>query len=243
MAEVSNIIKLQLHKNLLTPDPHDYASRVMIEQSIGIEDIVNDIITSRTDLSAATIRDVNSRIEEAILKRLSNDYAIRAGLYSVCPKASGVFVRANQQFDPEIHQINAQFTQSALVRELLRSSKVVVMGVAPLAIFIDQVEDVKTQTVNGALSRGYNVLINGNDIRVGGDKEDIGVRFINADNRNIVTILPDDLVRNTAKEIILLIPADTETGNYYLEISTQLAGSTQLKEIRTFRFDQILTIV
>ncbi|WP_251624050.1 DNA-binding domain-containing protein [Odoribacter lunatus] len=242
MAEVSNSIKLLLYKNLLTPDPNDYAPRVAIEQSLGIEDIINDIIASRTDLSASTIRDVNSRLEEAILKRLSNGYAIRTGLYSVCPKASGVFSKATQPYDPSVHQINAQFTQSAQVREKLRASRVVVNGVAPVSILIDEVMDVKSKAVNGTLTRGHNILVSGNDIKVSGEKEGVGVRFINADNSSTVEIPIDELARNTAKELILLVPSDMEPGNYYLEVSTQLSGSTQLKEVRTFRFEQVLTV-
>lgn len=242
MAELSNTIKLLLHKNLLTPDPNDYSPRVVIEQSISIEDIVNDIIASRTDLSAATIRDVNSRLEEAILKRLANGYAVRTGLYSACPKASGVFLKASPVFDPEIHQINALFTQSAKVRERIRASKVVIKGVATVSIVINQVMDVKTKTVNGALTRGHNILITGNDIRIGGEKENIGVRFINADKETVVAIPTEELPRNTGKEVILLVPAEMEPGNYYLEISTQMSGSNTLKEVRTFRFEELLTV-
>lgn len=242
MAEVSNTIKVYLHKNYLTPDPNDYLPRVAIERSLGIEDIIDDIIASRTDLSAATIRDVNSRLEEAILKRLGNGYSVRTGLYSVYPKASGVFTKATQPFDPAVHQINAQFTQSIAVRERLRSAKVVVNGVAPLSMFIDEVMDVKTKTVNGALTRGNNIRIGGNDIRVGGEKEGVGVRFVNADSGAVVSISTDELARNTAKEIILLVPVDMPEGNYHLEIGTQISGSTTLKEVRTCRFEQVLTV-
>lgn len=242
MAEVSNTIKVYLHKNHLTPDPNDYAPRVAIERSLSIEDIIADIIASRTDLSAATIRDVNSRLEEAILKRLGNGYAIRTGLYSVYPKASGVFTKATQSFDPAVHQINAQFTQSIVVREKLRASKVVVNGVAPLSIFIDEVVDVKSKAVNGALTRGHNICISGSDIRIGGEKEGVGVHFVNADNGTVVNIPPEELARNTAKEIILLIPVDMPEGNYYLEVGTQLVGSNTLKEVRTYRFEQVLTV-
>lgn len=242
MAEVSNSIKLLLYRNLLTEDPNDFAPRVVIEASLTIDDIINDIIASRTDLSAATIRDVNTRLEEAILKRLGNGYAVRTGLYSVCPKASGVFAKATQPYDPAVHQINAQFTQSAAVRERLRASRVVVNGIAQLSILIDEVIDVKTKAVNGALTRGHNIRVSGNDIRIAGEKEGVGVRFVNADDNSVVTIPVDELARNSSKELILLVPADMEAGNYYLEVGTQLSGSTLLKEVRVFRFEALLTI-
>lgn len=94
----------------------------------------------------------------------------------------------------------------------------------------------------GKMSKGHNALVSGNDIRVGGDKEGVGVRFINAETAAVVDIPLDDLARNTAKEIILLVPADMPACDYYLEISTQISGSTLLKETRIVRFDRLLTV-
>lgn len=84
--------------------------------------------------------------------------------------------------------------------------------------------------------------IAGSKIRVEGDKPEVGIKFINQADSSEVKIPATAILVNNPSAVTIVIPADLPKGDYKLAISTQYSSSgTQLKEVRTFMFDYVLT--
>jgi hypothetical protein len=134
-----------------------------------------------------------------------------------------------------------QFNQGDLLRDELSSVEVEIMGVADTGLSISQVTDVKTGSVNDLLTPNRNLKITGRKIRVDGDKEGIGVYFVNQTSRESAKVDPADLVVNDPSELIIVIP-ELVAGTYKLQVNTQFSHNSLLKDPRTVLFDKVLTM-
>jgi hypothetical protein len=120
--------------------------------------------------------------------------------------------------------------------------EVQVMGVAENGSRIAQVTDVKNDTVNDQLTPDRNLRISGYKIKLAGDDASVGVYFHNLDTNTSTQVDASDIVTNNPSELIVVIPA-LASGEYQLEIITQYAVGSTLKETRSAVFEKRLTVV
>lgn len=116
------------------------------------------------------------------------------------------------------------------------------MGVAENGSRIAQVTDVKNDTVNDQLTPDRNLRISGYKIKLAGDDASVGVYFHNLDTNTSTQVDASDIVTNNPSELIVVIPA-LASGEYQLEIITQYAVGSTLKETRSAVFEKRLTVV
>jgi hypothetical protein len=172
--------------------------------------------------------------------QLCDGFSINTGWFTASVHIHGVFDSPTETFDPDKHIILFEFHQGSLLRRELDSVTVEILGVAEVGIVIAQVTDVKTGSVNDLLTPDRNLKISGYKLKIAGDDPANGVYFID-ENGNPTQVDPSDIVINNPSEVIVIIPA-LAAGTYKLEITTQYAGTTPLKEPRTVIFDKILTV-
>ena len=98
-----------------------------------------------------------------------------------------------------------------------------------------------TDSLNSVLTPGNMAHILGNKIKVEGSDPAVGVWFVSEAAGNARTKVSENLGINKSTEIMALIPA-LSAGAYKLEIVTQYAGGTPLKEPRTIKAETVLTV-
>jgi hypothetical protein len=116
-----------------------------------------------------------------------------------------------------------------------------ILGVADTGAVIAQVTDVKTGSVNDLLTPNRNLKISGYKIRIAGSDDANGIYFVNQDTAERTKVDESDIVTNNPSELIVVIP-DLPGGTYQLEVTTQYAVGSLLKEPRTATFDRTLTV-
>lgn len=243
MAEtIHHKVKAYLYDNALTEDPEDYLARVSSERSLGTSDVCNSSVNrGGADISAASIEHGVNIFFKEMVYQLCDGYSINTGYFTASPLIKGVFKSPDEKFDPQKHTLLFQFNQGDLLRNELSSVEVEILGMAETGLSISQVTDVKTGSVNDLLTPNRNLKITGRKIRVDGDKEGIGVYFVNQTSGESVKVDPADLVVNDPSELIIVIP-ELAAGTYKLQVITQFTGSILLKEPRTVLFDKVLTV-
>ncbi|GHT73377.1 hypothetical protein FACS189456_3750 [Bacteroidia bacterium] len=127
------------------------------------------------------------------------------------------------------------------LRKELELVSVDVLGVAESGLYIAQVLDVKTGSVNDIITPGRNLKISGHKLKIVGDNTANGVSFIHIETGNVAKVDASDIVTNNPGELIVVTPV-LGAGTYRVEVTTQYAGAHALKEPRTAVLDKPLTV-
>lgn len=243
MSKTRHTIKAYLYDNLLTPDPNDFTARVSSERSLSVADICHSAATrGGADVSDAAMSHAVELFLKEMAYRLCDGFAVNTGYFTAMPVVRGVFLNPNETFDPQRHTLQFQFTQGELMRREIEDVEVKIMGVAETGLYIGQVEDMKSRTVNEVLTPGFNLRVTGTKLRVVGDKPGVGIFFRETATNTATKVDEGDIVINNPSELMIIIPA-LPAGTYQLEITTQFSTNKQwLKEPRTSVFEKPLTV-
>ena len=243
MSKTRHTIKAYLYDNLLTPDPNDFTARVSSERSLSVADICHSAATrGGADVSDAAMNHAVELFLKEMAYRLCDGFAVNTGYFTAMPVVRGVFLNPNETFDPQRHTLQFQFTQGELMRREIEDVEVKIMGVAETGLYIGQVEDMKSRTVNEVLTPGFNLRVTGTKLRVVGDKPGVGIFFRETATNTATKVDEGDIVVNNPSELMIIIPA-LPAGTYQLEITTQYStGNKLLKEVRSAVFDRPLTV-
>ena len=234
MSKTRHTIKAYLYDNLLTPDPNDFTARVSSERSLSVADICHSAATrGGADVSDAAMSHAVELFLKEMAYRLCDGFAVNTGYFTAVPVVRGVFLNPNETFDPQRHTLQFQFTQGELMRREIEDVEVKIMGVAETGLYIGQVEDMKSRTVNEVLTPGFNLRVTGTKLRVVGDKPGVGIFFRETATNTATKVDEGDIVINNPSELMIIIPA-LPAGTYQLEVTTQYSmGKQWLKEQRT----------
>lgn len=243
MSKTRHTIKAYLYDNLLTPDPNDFVARVSSERSLSVADICHSAATrGGADVSDAAMSHAVELFLKEMAYRLCDGFAVNTGYFTAMPVVRGVFLNPNETFDPQRHTLQFQFTQGELMRREIEDVEVKIMGVAETGLYIGQVEDMKSRTVNEVLTPGFNLRVTGTKLRVVGDKPGVGIFFRETATNTATKVDEGDIVINNPSELMIIIPA-LPAGTYQLEVTTQYStGNKLLKEVRSAVFDRPLTV-
>ena len=243
MSKTRHTIKAYLYDNLLTPDPNDFTARVSSERSLTVADICHSAATrGGADVSDAAMSHAVELFLKEMAYRLCDGFAVNTGYFTAMPVVRGVFLNPNETFDPQRHTLQFQFTQGELMRREIEDVEVKIMGVAETGLYIGQVEDMKSRTVNEVLTPGFNLRVTGTKLRVVGDKPGVGIFFRETATNTATKVDEGDIVVNNPSELMIIIPA-LPAGTYQLEVTTQYStGNKLLKEVRSAVFDRPLTV-
>ena len=243
MSKTRHTIKAYLYDNLLTPDPNDFTARVSSERSLSVADICHSAATrGGADVSDAAMSHAVELFLKEMAYRLCDGFAVNTGYFTAMPVVRGVFLNPNETFDPQRHTLQFQFTQGELMRREIEDVEVKIMGVAETGLYIGQVEDMKSRTVNEVLTPGFHLRVTGTKLRVVGDKPGVGIFFRETVTNTATKVDEGDIVVNNPSELMIIIPA-LPAGTYQLEVTTQYStGNKLLKEVRSAVFDRPLTV-
>ncbi|WP_279172924.1 DNA-binding domain-containing protein [Tannerella forsythia] len=243
MSKTRHTIKAYLYDNLLTPDPNDFTARVSSERSLSVADICHSAATrGGADVSDAAMSHAVELFLKEMAYRLCDGFAVNTGYFTAVPVVRGVFLNPNETFDPQRHTLQFHFAQGELMRREIEDVEVKIMGVAETGLYIGQVEDMKSRTVNEVLTPGFNLRVTGTKLRVVGDKPGVGIFFRETVTNTATKVDEADIVVNNPSELMIIIPA-LPAGTYQLEVTTQYStGNKLLKEVRSAVFDRPLTV-
>ena len=238
------IVRVQTYENALTERTDDYVGKVLLNGYVDMEDLAEDIIPVVGNVQYETIVGIAKRLTEAAVKRLKMGCTVNFGICHARPVVKGPFFGRHPQFDPEINSIQVAMSPTQAVREGMANIPVEMIGQAVTGPIINTVTDVKTGEVDGQITPNRNLKIFGSRVEIAGEAEENGVYFVSlAEGAERVKVDPTDIVDNKPSQLTILVPA-LEKGEYYLEIITQFSSrSTTTKASRTYRFEQVLSVV
>jgi hypothetical protein len=235
-------IKCYLYDNVLTEDPNDFIARVASERSLNVKDVCGSAATrGGADVSAAAMEHAVNLFLKEMAYNLCDGFSVNTGWFTAAAHIRGVFNSPEEHFDKTKHTLSFDFSQGATLRKELNTVTVEMLGVADASLHISQVTDVKTGSVNDLLTPNRNLKIAGSKLKIAGDNAANGIYFVNQTTQARTQVEASDMVNNNPSELIIVIPA-LAAGTYKVEVTTQYAISSILKEPRTVSFDKALTV-
>jgi hypothetical protein len=235
-------ISAWLYKNLLTPDPDDYVIRPVSARTLSVKEICESAsLRGGADIPAPAMEHAANLFLTEMGYLLCDGFSVNTGWFTAGPLIKGVANSPKEQFNREKHTLLFEFRQGALLRKELGNVTVEILGVADTDAAITQVIDVKSGSVNNLLTLNRNLKIAGQKIKIAGDHVANGIYFVNQVTGERTRVDDSDIVTNNPSELIVVIP-DLASGTYLLELTTQYAVGSLLKEPRTAMFDKTLTI-
>ncbi|WP_346984430.1 DNA-binding domain-containing protein [Chryseobacterium sp. POE27] len=243
MATILHRIKAYLYDNVLTKDnPNDFTARTISERSLNVQQICQSAANrGGADISASAMEHATELFLKEMAYQLCDGYFINTGYFMASTTIRGVFDSPSETFNKDKHSIIFQFNQGEKLRAEIPNIEVEILGVAEASAVILQVTDVKSGSVNDLLTPGRNLKIAGSKIKVTGNDPFIGVFFVNTASNVRTMVEESDMVTNNPSELIVVIPA-LLAGTYQLEVVTQFADSSILKQPRTALLDKPLTV-
>ncbi len=235
--------KAYLYDNFLTKDnPNDFIARISSDRSLTVAQ-VSEMAVKRggANISSASMTHAVELWLGEMTYQLCDDFAINTGYFTAKMHIKGVFDSPTERFNPEKHTLSVEFQQGALLRKELQTVEVEILGVADTALVVLQVTDVKSGSINDLITPNRNLKIAGHKLKIAGENENNGVYFINQATQARTKVDSSDMVTNNPSELIIIIP-ELAAGSYKLEVVTQYAVSSFLKEPRAVQFDKLLTV-
>jgi hypothetical protein len=242
MDNILHRVKANLYDNVLTDDPNDFVARVISERTLSTSDICKSAVTRGGAATSAESMEHNVTLFlKEMAYQLSDGYSVNTGYFTANTLIKGVFNSPTESFNTAKHSIIFQFNQGDTLRKGLPAIQVDIQGVADSSLWVEQVTDVKTGSVNDLLTPNRNLRIKGYKLKLVGDKPEVGVYFVNEATAARTKVDPTDVVTNNPSELVIVTP-ELAAGRYTLEVSNQYAGAATLKEARTSTFDKVLTV-
>lgn len=125
-------------------------------------------------------------------------------------------------WNPEENQIEVSFRQGKRIREMVKTTSVVVNGMREGCYLIAKVTDNTTGATDGTATAGRCITLQGTNIKVEGDAPEVGITLTNEETGEIVSLsVEEDLVVNTATKVAVQLPSDLPEAQYKLTITAQ----------------------
>jgi hypothetical protein len=238
---MKNILKAWLKKNQLTPDPNDYTASVVSNGSVGVDQIIKEIIADGIELKSDTILNALTRFNSKAASLALSGYNVNTGLVYMRPVIKGPFY--GKTWDPEVNSVYISITQGVDLRTAVAETTVEILGEQSDPLEIYSISDQTTGKTDGTLTKGRIAEIKGSYLKIAGDNQACGIAFVNTTTQESTKLPTTDIVTNEPSRLLIYVPATLVAGEYELTVTTQYSGGGNLlKQPRTATFGTLVTV-
>jgi hypothetical protein len=229
---MEKVLKAWLKKNHLTPDPNDFTASAVSSGSVGVKNIIDELVNEGMELKRETVLDIITRFNRKAADLVLSGYNVNTGLVYMRSVIKGQFF--GKTWNPELNSVYVSITQGLDLRQAVADTRVEILGEQADLIELLSITDSTTGKTDGTLTRGRNVELKGSLLKVVGDHPACGISFMNTATQAITMLDKADIVLNEPSRLLIIIPATIEAGEYELTVSTQFAGGgNNLKQPRS----------
>jgi hypothetical protein len=238
---MKNLLKAWLKKNQLTPDPNDYTASVVSNGSVGVDQIITEIIADGIELKSETILNALTRFNSKAASLALSGYNVNTGLVYMRPVIKGPFY--GKTWDPEVNSVYISITQGVALRTAVAETTVEILGEQSDPLEIYSINDQTSGKTDGTLTKGRNAEIKGSYLKIAGDNEACGIAFVNTTTQEATKLAITDIVINEPSRLLIFVPSTLAAGEYELAVTTQYSGGGNLlKQPRTVTFGTLVTV-
>lgn len=233
---MKKILNVWLRKNQLTADPNDYMASVVVNGSIDVEAIVDELVKEGMEIKRETVVDIVTRYNRKAAELVLSGNNVNTGLVYMRPVVKGAFY--DKTWNPETNSVYVAINQGMELRNAVAETTVEFLGIQNDPLEIVSLTDSTTGKTDGTLTKGRNAELKGTYLKIAGENADCGVSFTNIATKAVTKLAPGDIVLNEPSRLLIMVPATLAAGEYELSVTTQFSGgNTTLKQPRVVVFD------
>jgi hypothetical protein len=222
-------INYSLFLNKLTPDPNDYAARVVDVKTYTLDDVVEIVTRDGKTQTEEEARSVYLGFEKALVEIISKGVNVHLPMFNTAFTISGVFDHDEENFTEGKHKLNLKIYPSDLLVKAAKKNRLKRVKATEYSPEPIKLEDIRSKTLNDRLTPGNMACLKGEKLQINTELADEGVYLINEKGKEFKVV---DLGRNMPGEILFLIPAGLAAGSYWVEVrnrSYQTLSTGRLK--------------
>jgi hypothetical protein len=222
MSTILHTIKVYLYESQLAGEVERYYGRVAHERTLSLREVcINARERGGSKNSPEMLEYMFKEVWDEIAFCLCDGFAVNIGFGLLRLTIHGEFNSVDEQFDPEKHRLEFNFTPLAPLYKYAPDAVVNVLGKKKERAYISTVTDLNTKSTT-EISSGGLVQVEGKDIKVvPEDDEETGVFFIASDG----TVYParNKPLWNYPQKLLLSAP-DVPAGVYTIQVVTKYSG-------------------
>ena len=119
------VLKAWLRKNQLTPDQNNYTAQVSGSGSVGVEDIIDEMLKEGIELNRDTVLEVISRFNRTTADMVLSGNNVNTGLVYMRPIITGPFY--DKTWNPEVNPVYVSITQGQDLRRAVAETTVEIL--------------------------------------------------------------------------------------------------------------------
>jgi hypothetical protein len=234
--------KIWLRPNPLTKEvDNDYVAEISATgNTLHNEDIARQIVKERSEYRYDTILSILNERDSVEHNAIMRGSSVQTGNVHIAPRVVGGWIGADPVFDPKSHRLTVTVTPTAELRKSLEEVGVEILGKkTDGGAFIGLVTDMLTGKLNGTVTLGGDIILEGSKIKITpANDASVGVFFTDAAGTD--TPLDWPIAQNSPKRILCRVPASLTSGGVYtLKIVTRYTHGENvlLKELRTIIYE------
>ncbi len=221
------MIHYALFEHHLTADPDDYVARVISQDAVDQNTLVDDVIKRGSTVTRPDLLAALDAYNEALIDRLLEGQRVNTPVANYGVVIRGTFDGADDEFDPSRHLLLPTVSPGALARRRIqeqgRAAKAEAQVPEPNPV---QYRDFGSETTNSALTPGSPGGVTGHRLKFDPADEQQGVFFIAADGSATRAVM---VMRNKPAELMFMVPDGLAAGDYTLEVRAVVKGKGKLR--------------
>ena len=220
-------IPYSLIDNKLTADPNDLRAQVRNPTTATIEDIADSIVRPGSTVTKAEFLAMWEELCAEVVRRALRGENVVTALFTVRATLTGVWVNAQDSFDPARHHGRLRLGAGVLLRRAEAELRFVLERLLDRSVpMLDQLEDFTSEAVNTTLTKGGIVRLTGSKLKFDLSDPDQGLYLVKSTG---TATRVEKVMTNKPGELLFKVPATLGAGTYRLEVRTKHKNSTQLK--------------
>lgn len=222
-------IKYSLSLNKLTPNPNDYAARVVEVKTFTLDDIIEIITRDGKTQTEEEVRSVYLGLEKAMVEIISNGGNVQLSLVSTAYTISGIFDHDEENFTEGKHKLNLKTYAGDILVEAAKKNRLKRVRANEYSPEPTKLEDIASKSFNDQLTPGNMACLKGEKLQINQERADEGIYLVNNKAKEYPIT---HIARNKPAELVFLVPTGLPAGTYWLEVRNR---SYQMLSIGRFK--------
>lgn len=228
------MVKYFLYLNKLTPDPYDYAARVVDVKSYDLDDVIKIMTREGKTITEEEARSAYLALEKALREITESGGSINLSILNTGYSISGVFYAEDEALVAGKHTFNINAYPGEVLTEAAKKIKLKRVDAREYSPEPRKLTDISSDTTNELLTPGNMACLKGKNLSVNSEDAEEGLYLIN--DKGVETKI-EHIAHNKPSEMVFLVPQKLAKGMYTLEIRNR-----SYKMISTARLKHTLTV-
>ena len=228
-------LKYSLYPNPVKKGEPTYRALVKKRNSYNLEDILDKMENYRSSISRADAVGALELFFTAVENTLVEGGVVSLPLFKAQCSISGNFRNSDDRFNPKRHAVNITMKPGKRLKEIARSVKPEKTGHNKPVPQIITFTDMASGSRNSKITPGAPAIIKGKHLSFDVTDASQGIFFM---PENKPAIKAETIHLNTFSQLVFIIPASLEPGNYRIYV----ANNSLSKEVRTGELNMLLTV-